>query len=1043
MLQTLESNAMRGPGPGAGLACIVLALLWTTIAPAEDSSAVTLEQHVLPLFKSRCVKCHGPGRREGGLSLATARGLARGGKDGAVIVAGSPDESMLWELVDSDEMPPKEPLTSGDKALIRRWIQTGASGLPATAPTGPEGADHWAFAPVTLPQSPPVHDRERIRTPIDAFVQARLAPHGLSIALEADRTTLLRRVSFDLTGLPPQPDEIERFLSDPAPDAYERMVDRYLASPHYGERWGKFWLDAAGYADSNGYFAADSDRPLAYRYRDYVIRAWNDDLPLDRFVREQLAGDELAGFHPGAAITPAVVDQMVATHFLRNAPDGTGESDGNPDELRADRYAVLEGATQIVGSTLLGLTVQCARCHDHKFEPVTQADYYRFYAILRPAFDLDNWIKPQERVVEAPLPPERARWEEQSRQLDAQVAARRAEYSAWFDREREPGTIRLQDDFDGPCRLAERWSATAPRDDAPGGTEPVQIDSTIAPGAAIVDGALRIIANGAAGDRWLSTRDTFDWTPDQVGSWIEATFDLVATRIQPDAPSAERVGYFVALHDFNDNSGVAGGNVLFDGNPAGGAAVHVDYPGADAQARDTIGAAGYTAGHNYGVRITNAGDGEFLVEHLFDRVPESKTIRLRTADLPDGGFGFEYCCGRSFVVDNVRIESSPASPSAWHTALVREPFLEAASALRATRDEAIRGLEAQRGERPGRIAWVSDRSANVPPTHLLKRGLYNEPGPTIEPGPPAVLADPDNPFAIDADHESNATGRRLALARWLTRPGSRPAALLARVTVNRIWQHHFGTGLVATPENLGYSGAPPSHPDLLEYLAAELIGGGWRTKPLHRLVLLSSTYRQSAAPRPEGSRLDPENRLLGRYPMRRLDAEAIRDAMLAAAGDLDRRMTGPFVPTRAQESGEVVVETAADAGRRSVYLQQRRSRVLSVLEVFDAPSIVTSCTRRSSTTIPLQSLSLLNNSFTALCARGLARRAAGSDDAARIERAFELAIGRPPADDELDAARRFLADQPARYAGEADAHERAWCDLCQMILASNAFLYVE
>ena len=250
------------------------------------------------------------------------------------------------------------------------------------------GADHWAFAPAVRPEEPPtIRNARRVRNAVDRFILAKLEENGLEFGTEADRPTLVRRVSFDLTGLPPTPEDVDRFTADPAPDAYERMVDCYLASPHYGERWGKYWLDAAGYTDSNGYFNADSDRPLAYRYRDYVIRAWNDDKPLDRFVQEQLAGDELAGFRRGAAATPEVIDQLVATHFLRNAPDGSGESDGNDDEVRADRYAVLEGTTQILGASLLGMTFQCARCHDHKFEPISQQDYYRIYSILWPAYD--------------------------------------------------------------------------------------------------------------------------------------------------------------------------------------------------------------------------------------------------------------------------------------------------------------------------------------------------------------------------------------------------------------------------------------------------------------------------------------------------------------------------------------------------------------------------------------------------------------------------------------------------------------------------------
>ena len=301
----------------------------------------------------------------------------------------------------------------------------------------------------------------------------------------------------------------------------------------------------------------------------------------------------------------------------------------------------------------------------------------------------------------------------------------------------------------------------------------------------------------------------------------------------------------------------------------------------------------------------------------------------------------------------------------------------------------------------------------------------------------------------------SSTGRRLALARWLTKPGSRPAALLARVLANRIWQHHFGTGLSATSDNLGYTGSAPTHPELLEFLAGELVRSGWSAKALHRLILTSSVYRQSSAPQPKAARVDPDNRLLARFPLRRLDAEAIRDAMLAASGELDDRQGGPYVPTDRTESGEVVAdESTAGATRRSVYLQQRRTQIASLLEVFDAPSIVTTCTRRLPSTIPLQSLSLLNAGFVVARAESSpsgssaiasARAAGQAGDDARITRAFLLTTGRAPDQDERDAARRFLETQPSRYPGqaEADARRHAWADFCQMLLASNAFLYVE
>ncbi|WP_250847052.1 PSD1 and planctomycete cytochrome C domain-containing protein [Aquisphaera insulae] len=785
------------------LAVTVLSLSGRSMVRAEDTPG--LNRQVMPLLTSRCVKCHGPAVRKGELNLATPRGLARGGKAGPAIVPGSLDESPLWEAVAADEMPPKEPLKPDEKAILRRWIEAGAPGLPKLSPGDSPASDHWAFAPPSRPVPPAVREATRIRNEVDRFLQAALEARGLTLGPEADRATLIRRVALNLTGLPPTPDEIARFVHDPAPDAYERLIDRFLDSPRYGERWGKLWLDASGYADSNGYFNADTDRPHAHRYRDYVIRSWAEDRPLDRFIGEQIAGDELAGYRPGAEVSLPMVDPLIATHFLRNAPDGTGESDGNPDELRADRYAVLEGTTQIVGSTLLGVSLQCARCHDHKFEPITQRDYYSLYAILAPAYNVASWVKPATRVVLGAAPPrEVTAWERHVAAIDAEIAELKS-------------------------------------------------------------------------------------------------------------------------------------NALF-----------------------------------------------------------------------------------------------------------RDPFSKPDPKRKKVLEDAIREAEGRRLPRPGWISFIQEPAGTPPSVHILRRGLYGDEGPEVAPAPPSILSDPDNPFDASAS-PGGTSGRRLAFARWLTRPGSRASALLARVTANRIWQGHFGTGLVSTPDNLGYSGSPPSHPELLEFLARELAARGWSAKALHRQILLSAAYRQSSRADAHAMEADPDNLLIGRFPVRRLDAETIRDAMLAVSGELDARAGGPYVPTTLDGNGEVIVREETDgAHRRSVYLQQRRTQVVSFLDVFDAPSIVTNCTRRSCTTMPLQSLSLLNSDFVAARARAFAdrlRRDVGDDQGSRLDRAFLLAAGRLPSAAEREAAIGFLSDQPDRYAGRDDAPNEAWIDFCQTLLGSNAFLY--
>jgi hypothetical protein len=630
------------------------------------------------------------------------------------------------------------------------------AGHSTSAETPPRSSGHWAFQPIRHPSAPSVRQKERLRTTVDCFIEAALEKQGLALGEPADRASLLRRLAFDLTGLPPAPAEIKAFLADRSPDAYKRRVEHYLASPRYGERWGKYWLDAAGYADSNGYFNADSDRPLAYRYRDYVIDSFNRDKPYDLFVREQLAGDELAGYVPGGEVTLQMVEPLIATHFLRNAPDGTGESDGNPDEQRTDRFTVLEGNLQNVMNCLLGITIQCARCHSHKFEPITHEEYYRLQALFFPAYCPERWIKPKDRVVTVAKP----------------------------TKSKEP-----------PEKLA------------------------------------------------------------------------------------------------------------------------------------------------------------------------------------------------------VLVETDPHPPA----------------------------------------------------HHVLRRGLHNAPGREVQPGVPAALCASANVYRLGTRPKGSiSSGRRSAFARWVTSPDN---PLFARVLVNRVWQHHFGTGIVATPDNLGQSGAKPTRPELLDYLASELIRSGWSIKSLHRLILNSAVYRQSSARRDDAFRVDPDNRLLWRYPLRRLDAESLRDAMLAVSGELDDKTGGPFVPAVRKPDGRIVVEEkTAGARRRSIYLQQRRSQVVTLLALFDAPSMAASCSARTISTVPLQSLALLNDDFVLARAAGLTHRLereAGTAEEKRLELAFQLVFGRPPTNDEQAAAHRFVVGQRQLLAQEKRNAARSWTDFCQMLLASNAFLYVE
>jgi hypothetical protein len=713
---------------------------------------------------------------------------------------------------------------------------------------------------VTRPAVPA--GRDTCRTPVDNFILAALEARRLPLNPEADRAILIRRVCFDLTGLPPTRAQIDAFVADCAPGAYERMVERFLASPHHGERWGKFWLDAAGYAESNGYFSADSDRPLAWRYRDYVVRAVNADRPYDRFVTEQLAGDELVGFTPGGDVTPGMVEALTATHFLRNAPDGTGESDGNPDEVRTDRFTVLEGTLQNAMNCLLGVTIQCARCHEHKFEPVSQAEYYGLQAIFFPGYNPARWTKPNDRVVAVARRAELARWQRQSSLIDRQVKALQGGLTAFADALRE---------------------------------------------------------------------------------------QLVEERLKD----------------------------------------------VDAATRDKV--------------------------HQALRTPQKK----RTAE-------------------QQRLLKLHAKAVTVSDDELAKRYPEYA----ALRERARRTIAARAKDRPrplDRLAVFVETDPNPPVHHVLRRGQHNQAGRAVQPGVPAAFCTSTNTFHINPRPAGQvSTGRRTALARWVTSPDN---PLFARVMVNRVWQHHFGTGLVATPDNLGRSGARPSHPELLDWLAGEFVRSGWSVKAMHRLILRSAVYRQASTAREDLEKSDPDNRLLGRFPLRRLDAEALRDAMLHVASELDAHLGGPSVPsTRTPEGAVEVAENTPGSRRRSVYLQQRRTQVVTLLQLFDAPALVGTCGKRALSTVPLQPLALLNSEFVRARARGFARRLArevGADVEKRLTLAFRLACGRAASADEMASCRAFLKKQSGAYGSGPEGDARTWADLCQMILASNTFLYVE
>ena len=866
---------------------------------------VIFEKDVRPILKAHCTQCHGEEEKpKGGVDLRLRRFMDKELGDGArVLVPGQPDKSEMILLVREGEMPRKgKKLTDGQIGILERWIAQGAKTTRPEPMTLPPGAfiaeddrEFWSFKPIVRPAVPEIRNQKsepsgarqpraeagQIRNPIDAFILAKLRTQGLDFAPDADKAVLIRRVTLDLTGLPPTPEEVDIFVNDTAPDAYEKVVDRLLASPTYGERWARHWLDVAGYADSNGSSEADSLRLHAWRYRDYVIRALNADKPWNEFIVQQLAGDEIAGATHAdtqqAISDPKRRDDLIATAFLRMAPDGTGDPG---DDMKLARNQVIAEELKVVSSSLLGLTVGCAQCHDHRYDPIPQTDYYRLRAIFEPAFDWQSrWRPPFQRQYSLYTPEERAKANEIEKQVGDINRAAQAMSKKFLDEIFEKEVVKLPEDEREPYRTAR---ATVEKDRTP------------------------------------------------------AQKTLI--KKYPNA---------LALYSLD----------LYD---------------KDAQKKVT------------------------------DKTAEGTKLR---ATLPPEGM----------------------------------------------------------------VMALTEMKGIVPETRLFNRGDHDQPKQLVTPGELTVLATPQiEPFKAE-QVPSGSSGRRLAYARWLTN-GKHP--LVARVLVNRFWLNHFGRGIVNTPGDFGFLGERPTHPELLDWLASEFMDGGWKLKPLHRLMVTSTAYRQSS--RHDASlRIDPDGRFFGRFKMQRLDAETLRDTMLAAAGMLNPSPFGPPIPIARDPVGRIVVgkeqlnrnrdvtgvETSGPEDfRRSIYVQVRRKTPLTVLETFDEPVMQPNCELRSRTTVAPQSLMMMNDTFVLDAARSLATRLRADlpdDPRAQIVNAWRILFSRAPQDADVQRALTHIAEQTeavrnyhhgiqhAKDAPAPDPALEAFASYCQVLFSSNRFLYVE
>jgi hypothetical protein len=867
--------------------CFLLAFSFVLPA-ATVAEEITFEKHIRPILKAHCFFCHGEDDKpKGKLDVRLPSLMKKGGKNGPALVASNLDKSLLWHRIESDEMPEAtKKLSAHEKALIKQWIETGAKTLrpepadPADMQITEEERAHWAYQPISKPAVPMVPGRYQTRTLVDAFIAQKLQTQSLLFSPDADRRTYIRRMTFDLLGLPPTPEEVQQFVNDASPQAYDKLIKRLLASPHYGERWGRHWLDIAGYSESEGTPGNEGLREHAWKYRDYVIKSFNDDKPFDLFIKEQLAGDEMVQ-KPLKLSDASVQEKLIATGFLRMAPDGT-QMDNSP----AERNQAMAETIKVVSSSLFGLTVGCAQCHDHRYDPIPTRDYYRFRAVFDPALDWQKWKKPGERFVDV---------------TDEQARAK-----------------------------AEEIEAEAKKRDK-----------------AIDDDKLKTAQE--IFDRELKKLPEADRAPAKA-----------AIEVKEKERSPEQAALLKKYPNVKELSFIKG----------------------------------------------------FFVE--YDKVAHNKFQKLEAE---------------------------------------------------------VTKLRGTKPKKDG-LHCLIEANDSKPVSKVFHRGDHLQLKAEVKPGDLSILSlhRPSSDIPLD-DTSLPTSGRRLALAKRIT-DGTHP--LVARVIVNRVWLHHFGKGLVNTPGDFGALGEKPSHPELLDWLARDFMEHGWKLKRLHEMIVLSTTYRQQSKRSELLDRLDPENRLLARMSVRRLEAEEVRDALLSVSGDLKNDIFGPSVAVTEDFDGKAVIgtrmidpsglftgalKTVGDqAQRRSIYLQARRRLPLSMLETFDFPVMVPNIDARRCSTVAPQALFFLNDKTVQERASQLAERLMkeGKDEPARVQLAYQLLFSQPASDSQLKQAQAFLKQQTEWYTTNGDAkwkvlvkktpaaaNMQALANYCQVLLCTNRFLYVE
>ncbi|MSR60471.1 MAG: DUF1553 domain-containing protein [Planctomycetaceae bacterium] len=1061
MMHTDSLDSRFAPRARPGLTGLALACLigcGSAALLADDKKNEPLDKdHAakmaegLALFKKsvrqtlvqNCLKCHGGESIESEFDLSDRESLLRGGAAGKAIEPGQSKSSRLIRRVthaDKPGMPFEgDPLPEAAISQIATWIDLGApydeplvkektqSASWTQRVIALEARQFWSFQPLQRQEPPIVDDNGWCRTPIDRFIFAKLKEREIAPNPQAERWQLIRRAYFDLLGLPPSPEEVAVFLNDPSPDAWSNLLDRLLDSPHYGERWARHWLDVARFAESHG-FEHDTDRPTAYHYRDAVIEALNRDLPYHTFVKWQIAGDEFAP------------DDNLALRCTGFLAAGVHSTQITKNEVEKHRYDELDDILGTIGQSMLGLSINCARCHDHKFDPIPQRDYYRllstFTTTVRSEVDLTMDREEYERgrqafdIEHAPLVAALEKFEREKRpdRLAAweKVAAERLARSPWIVLEpvsaKSSGGATLTRLPDGSYRA--------------GGTNP-QFDTYTFEArvgkTGITAVRLEALADAALvkGGPGRADNGNFDLTnfkvtvakpPAGAGEQpAEAPVGDQPVRVRLKNPRAsfEQPGLPIAA--------------AIDDNEKSGWAVDPQFGKDHAATFEFETPIGFEEGtlltltlvfngndrHNFGRTRLSITTAAVPVDLAAPGVPQS-ILEVLATPLPE----------RNDAQQQLLLKWFGPLDSDWKA--LNQAIDE--HTLRAPHPRLVKAMISSEGLAAVRLN--TQGGDFLEQTHFLRRGDPDQKEAVAAQGFLQVLMPPDDPLAQwqEAPPEGWRTSyRRRSLANWLTDVDRGAGGLLARVISNRLWQHHFGRGIVATPSDFGLRGTPPTHPELIDHLAAELIRSGWKLKSLHKLIMQSAAYRQSGQYDDARAERDRENQLYWRRSPHRLEAEVIRDSLLAVSGLLDRTLYGPGT---LDESSR----------RRSIYFTIKRSKLLPMMQVFDAPDALSSIGDRSQTTVAPQALLLMNNPHTREAASAFATRIAAAGTIAEIVTAgYQTALARNPSTDELTDGIAFVETQAESYkqAGETDAQRLALTDFCQVLYCLNEFVYVE